>query len=187
MSFQSAPEDVQAICCPDFNGELIPPFWSQDSKPCFCWWELGSPSQCWCSESFGWCRAECTCWGVQFNHVLDVGRARSIRSMVRKYHCLEVDSSSYWKPVKGAEERRGVGHFWKVEDQTSCCIRHSEPSDPRHLTPRLLQLPPGWSTCMCHPTSAAHPECSSSSGLQPSYIFPHHAAPPLPSLASSNC
>ncbi|KAK5880942.1 hypothetical protein CesoFtcFv8_021799 [Champsocephalus esox] len=33
---------------------------------------------------------------------------------------------------------------------------------------RLLQLPPGWSTCMCHPTSAAHPECSGSPGLQPS-------------------
>ncbi|KAK5934816.1 hypothetical protein CgunFtcFv8_020238 [Champsocephalus gunnari] len=36
------------------------------------------------------------------------------------------------------------------------------------VTPRLLQLPPGWSTCMCHPTSAAHSECSGSSGLQPS-------------------
>ena len=35
-----------------------------------------------------------------FNHVLDEGRARSIYSMVRKYHCLEVDSSSYRKPVK---------------------------------------------------------------------------------------
>ena len=42
--------------------------------------------------------------------------------MVRKYQCLEVDSSSYWKPVKGAEERGGVGTFRKVEDQTSRCI-----------------------------------------------------------------
>ncbi|KAK5900850.1 hypothetical protein CgunFtcFv8_025776 [Champsocephalus gunnari] len=61
-------------------------------------------------------------WGVQFNHVLDVGRAKSIRSMVRKYQCLEVNSSSYRKPMKGAEERRGVGKCRKVEDQTSRCI-----------------------------------------------------------------
>ena len=46
----------------------------------------------------------------------------------------------------------------------------------RHLTPRLLHLPPGWSTCMCHPTSAAHPECSGSSGLQPSYMFPRRSS-----------
>ena len=46
MSFQSPPEDVQAICSPDFNGELIPPFWNQDSKPGFelrgSQWELSS-------------------------------------------------------------------------------------------------------------------------------------------------
>ncbi|XP_044068288.1 calcium-dependent secretion activator 1 isoform X5 [Siniperca chuatsi] len=48
-----------------------------------------------------------------------------------------------------------------------------------HLVPRLLQLAPGWCTCMCHLTSAAHLECSSSAGLQPTQVIPH-TAPPYP-------
>ncbi len=41
-----------------------------------------------------------------------------------------------------------------------------------HFTPRLLQLAPGSCACMCHPTSAAHPECSSPAGLQPKFSHP---------------
>lgn len=32
VSFQSVTEDVSSFCCPDVNGELVPPLWSQDSK-----------------------------------------------------------------------------------------------------------------------------------------------------------
>ncbi len=55
-----------------------------------------------------------------------------------------------------------------------------------YLTPRLLQLPPGWCACMCHKTSAAHSECSNPAGLQPTK-YPHSTASPRPALATGGC
>ena len=36
MCPQSAPDDVQAFCCPDVNGELVPPVRIQDSHLIYC-------------------------------------------------------------------------------------------------------------------------------------------------------
>ncbi len=46
-----------------------------------------------------------------------------------------------------------------------------------YLPPWLLQLPPGWCACMCHLTTAAHLECSSPSGFQPTQVLPCHTTP----------
>lgn len=50
---------------------------------------------------------------------------------------------------------------------------------------QLLQLALGWCVCMCHPTPASHPECSSLAGLHPTQDLPHYTAPPHPALATS--
>ncbi len=41
--------------------------------------------------------------------------------------------------------------------------------------------------CAYHPTSAAHPECSSLAGLQPTQVLPYYTAPLLPTLATGGC
>ncbi len=48
-----------------------------------------------------------------------------------------------------------------------------------HHTPRILQVAPGRCACMCHPTSAGHPEC-----IQPIQVLPRYAALPHPALAT---
>ena len=81
-----------------------------------------------------------------------------------------------------------------LPNRQHCCNNgfHSEGSTGSgpgscHLMPRVLHLPPGWSPCRCQPISAAHPECGSSSGLQPTYVFSHCTSTRLPSLVTSGC
>lgn len=36
VGFQSEKKDVKPFCCPDINGEHMPPFWRQDRKHARC-------------------------------------------------------------------------------------------------------------------------------------------------------
>ncbi len=56
-----------------------------------------------------------------------------------------------------------------------------------HFALRLLQFAPGWCACMCHPTSAAHPERSSRAGLQPTQVLQHYTTPLHNALAMGGC
>merc|ERR1712208_282003 len=52
-----------------------------------------------------------------------------------------------------------------------------------HLTPGLLQLPPGRSPGVRHQTPGARSESCSSSGVQPPQVHPHYCPSPVPALA----
>ena len=52
------------------------------------------------------------------------------------------------------------------------------------MTHRLMPLPSGWSVCLHHLTSAAHPECSSPAGLQPVRVHPIYTASQHHALAT---
>jgi hypothetical protein len=43
------------------------------------------------------------------------------------------------------------------------------------------------SACMCHSSSAVHPEYGSQTGLQPTQVLPLYTSPPQPSLATGGC
>ncbi|XP_061088452.1 coiled-coil domain-containing protein 189 isoform X2 [Conger conger] len=57
------------------------------------------------------------------------------------------------------------------------------PSDDS-VPPGLLQFPLGWPPSLRHQTPPTYPECSSSSGLQPSQILTRHPPAYFPPLAA---
>lgn len=65
------------------------------------------------------------------------------------------------------------------EDTSIPHLGGSTSSDPgsAHLVPGLLRLTLGWCACMCHPSIAAHPECSRPASLQPNKVLSYYTAP----------
>lgn len=61
---------MKSFCCPDANGVLVPPMWSQDSKRLeFCWLVARSPSLWGSRKLIGSSRVLWTSWGVWFDKV----------------------------------------------------------------------------------------------------------------------